>query len=176
MDFQALQQAFESASLFELFRLEVLLRQQLEDPERLRALRARLRPGQQVMYFDTQENREVAAKLLELRQTRVLLQRLDDGETWVIPLYMLNLDGVASELAPQKAGLTRSTLKVGDEVGFYDRQNREVYGTVQRLNPKTAALLTKDGRQWRVDYRLLFPVMHSQQSSGVVMRILPPEK
>lgn len=174
MDFQTFHQAFESASLFELYRLDVLLRKHLDDPERLQAIRDRLRPGQQVRYFDDQENREIMAEVLELRQTRVLIRRMDDHKTWVIPLYWLNLDGINTDLPTQNTGLKRSNLKVGDEVGFYDRQNREVYGIVQRLNTKTVTLLTKDGASWRVAYHLLFPVLHSQQSTGVI-RILPPE-
>ena len=177
MEINTLASQFQNLSLYELYRISVLLNQSLEDPERLAALRAQLRPGLKITYFDARENRLLSAEILELRQTRISVRREDNGEVWDIALACVNLAGVQSDLTPHSGQkLQRSQLKVGDEVGFYDRQNREVYGVIQRLNRKTLTLLTKDGQSWRVAYSLLFPVVQSRKTeTGLTIQILPPE-
>lgn len=84
-----------------------------------------------------------------------------DGKQWSIGFYAVNLEGVNSDLrSPQgQARLDRTLLQVGEQVGFHDREHRELYGKVHRLNPKTASILTTDGLQWRVAYSLLFRVV-----------------
>lgn len=62
-------------------------------------------------------------------------------------------------IASQKRqALDRNSLRVGDRVGFKDRQGQERFGQVVKLNPKSASVQV-DALRWRVGYALLLPVI-----------------
>ncbi len=161
MNYTSIIEGLRVASLFDLFRLRAALTMQLEDPGRIEQVRARLRPGMPITYFDEVQNRLVSASVIELRRTRLLIENQHDKERWSIPFGAVNIEEVETDLrtaaAPQ--GLERSRLKVGDAVGFRDRQNQDRYGQVLALNPKTVTILTRDQQRWRVAYQFLFPVI-----------------
>jgi hypothetical protein len=52
MDYTSIIEGLHVASLFDLFRLRAALTMQLEDPQRIEQVRARLRPGMPLTYFD----------------------------------------------------------------------------------------------------------------------------
>ena len=88
---------------------------------------------------------------------------------WSIPFGAVNVEGVETDIGVGTAGshgLDRSRLKVGDAVGFRDRQNQDRYGRVLALNQKTATILTGDGQRWRVAYQFLFSVIDSNEGVG----------
>src|SRR5947209_3759412 len=88
------------------------------------------------------------------------------GRRWSIPFYAVNVEGVETDIraaAPEQQALDRSQLRVGDAVGFHDRQNQDKYGRVVALNRKTATILTTDDQKWRVSYQFLFPVIESNE-------------
>lgn len=161
MNYTFIVDELRAASLFDLFRLHAAINLLLEDPERIERVRRRLRPGMKIRYFDEAQNRLVEAAILELRRTRLLVENLGDGKPWLIPFCAVNVDEVETELrtAPRHNALDRSSLKVGDQIGFRDRQNQDKYGQVVALNPKTATILTSDQQKWRVAYQFLFPVI-----------------
>ena len=165
MDYTFIISELRSASLFDLFRLRAALSQQLEDPERIAQVRSLLRPGMPINYFDESQNRQIEARVLELHRTRLLVENRQDLERWSIPFGAVNIDGVETDIragAEQRA-IDRSRLKVGDAVGFRDRQNQDKYGRVVALNQKTATILTSDNQKWRVAYQFLFPVIESNE-------------
>jgi hypothetical protein len=169
MDYaQTVEDFLKNASLFDLYRLQVAINHALESPQRNQAIRDRLRPGQEITYFDWKENRLIEAKVIELRRTRLLVENKHDGQRWTIPLYWVNVDGIdpGTQTLSEHLGLDRSQLRLGDRVGFKDRQNNDVYGEVIRLNRKTATISVEDGTQWRVPYSLLFPVVESGVRAG----------
>lgn len=168
MDYTLVIDELRSASLFDLYRLRAALTLELEDPERIEQVRARLRPGMAVTYFDEAQNRLVEARVRELHRTRLLVENRQDGELWSIPFGAVNVEGVEADIggAAGPHGLDRSRLKVGDAVGFRDRQNRDRYGRVLALNQKTATILTSDEQRWRVAYQFLFPVIDSNEGLG----------
>jgi len=161
MDYTSIIEGLRVASLFDLFRLRAALTMQLEDPGRIEQVRVRLRPGMPITYFDEVQNRLVSASVIELRRTRLLIENQHDKERWSIPFGAVNIEEVETDLrtaaAPQ--GLERSRLKMGDAVGFRDRQNQDRCGQVLALNPKTVTILTRDQQRWRVAYQFLFPVI-----------------
>lgn len=161
MDYSRILDELRSASLFDLYRLRVAIEGQLDRPDRIEQVRSRLRPGMRIRYFEEGTNREVEANVLELHRTRLLVENLADGERWSIRFCTVNLDRVDTDLrpTPEQGQLDRSRLKVGDRVGYRDRQNRDRYGVVEQLNPKTATVRTTDNEKWRVPYSLLFPVI-----------------
>ena len=56
-------------------------------------------------------------------------------------IYLINLEGQDAEIAPtRRRGLDRNSLKVGDRVAFTDRDGREQFGEVVKLNQKSAAV------------------------------------
>ncbi|MBF0310473.1 MAG: hypothetical protein HQL56_13185 [Magnetococcales bacterium] len=164
MDYSSIFQALQEATLFDLYRLRRGIDTLLQHPGRLEAIRQRLRPGQRIAYFDGPENRLVEAVVEAVQRNTVVVRNVADGKGWRIQPYMINLEGVACDIHPQpgQTRLERSHLQVGETVGFRDKNQREHYGRIQQLNPKTATLLTREGLRWRVGYELLFKVMESQ--------------
>jgi hypothetical protein len=95
------------------------------------AIQRRLRPGMLISYFDEAQNRLIKALVLELHRTCLLVENRLDNQRWSIPFGAVNIDGVDTDIraiAPEQRALDRSRLKVGDAVGFRDRQNHDKYG------------------------------------------------
>ncbi len=161
LDYQRVITEVAPASLFELYTLRAAISRLLDDPERIEQVRARLRPGMRVRYFDEAEYRLVEATVIELKRTRLLVENVHDQQRWSILFSAVSLD--AGDVAPPPDSPRPApgpfSWKVGDQVGFRDRQNREVYGRILSLNPKTATVLTSSGQRWRVAYSYLFPVI-----------------
>ena len=166
MDYSEIVKTLETASAFDLYRLQVAIDHLLEEPKRLKAIRRRLKPGQDITYFDRGENRLVEASVIKLKQTRLLVERKDNQERWNIPLYWLNLENVETEapILPNQVGLDKSQVGVGDRVGFENREGELLYGEVVRLNRKTVTMMVDGGGEWRVAYSLLFPVIEGQEA------------
>ncbi|MBF0177250.1 MAG: hypothetical protein HQL63_10460 [Magnetococcales bacterium] len=164
MDYSELLHALQNASLFDLYRLRVGIDGMLEKPERLSAVKQRLRPGMAISYFSGRENRLVDAVVEEIHRTCLYARDKADGRRWSVPLYAVNVDQVSTDIHPQQGQgrLEKNLLKVGERVGFQDRHRRELYGKIIQLNQKTASILTGDGLRWRVSYNLLFKVMEGE--------------
>ncbi len=167
MNYTAILEALNDASLFELYRLNVAISNQLNDPVRLAAVKQTLRVGQTLSWFDDRLNRLVDARLVQIKRTRALVENLGDGKRWNISFHLINLDGQKVDIAGRKPRkLDRNSLKVGDRVAFKDRHGQEQFGHVLKLNPKSAAVQVGKVR-WRVGYSLLAPVFDSDASSDV---------
>jgi hypothetical protein len=168
MNYAAILEALGQASLFQLYRLSAAINNQLDDPVRIAAVKRALRVGQTVRWFDSTENRLVEARLLQINRTRAEVQNLVDGKHWTIQFYLIDLDGQDVAIPPQQRRvLDRNSLRVGDRVGFRDRQGRERFGQVAKLNQKSASVRV-DAMVWRVSYGLLMPVI-----DGALSDILP---
>lgn len=165
MDYSEIIKALERASTFDLYRLQVAIGHLLEQPQRLKAIKRRLKPDQEITYFDRDENRLVEARVIKLKQIRLLVERTDTQERWDIPFYCVNLENVETDLpvSPNQVGLDKSQVRVGDRVGFEARAGDILYGEVIRLNRKTVTLEVDGEGQWRVAYSLLFPVIEGQE-------------
>ncbi len=167
MDYTRILNELKEASLFDLFRLNAAISLLMDDPQRLQLIKRKLKINSQVTYFDKVANKLIPATILEIRRTTVLLSNYPDGKQWVIPLYMLNIDSVNTDIhkpANQKIGINKTQLKIGDMVGFTDQNNVDQYGEVIRLNQKTATIMINGRSQWRVSYKLLFAVMDGTKS------------
>ena len=70
------------------------------------------------------------------------MQHIEDNARWTIPYYYDNLqkNNTDISLVHKESGRQRNEVKVGDKVGFIDRNNIEQYGDVIRLNPKTVTI------------------------------------
>ena len=167
MDYSMILKELNKASLFDLFRLQVAIDQQLVNPSRIREVRKLLKPGMEISYFEPTENRLIDATIISLRQSRLVVENKHDGKRWSINFYMVNLDRVATDISTHQV-IDRTQLKVGDSVGFYNRENRETYGKVIKLNQKTATVLVSDGSRWRVSYQLLFKLIDIEKSNPLL--------
>ncbi len=66
MDYSAILQELNKASLFDLHRLESAINQELSNPARLDQIKARLKTGQLISYFDPQSNSLIDAVILHI--------------------------------------------------------------------------------------------------------------
>jgi hypothetical protein len=106
----------------------------------------------------------IEAKVIKLMRTRLLVENIDDQQRWEIPLYYVNLDEVNTDIiGSPRTRLDKSQLKVGDMVGFQDKQNNDVHGKIIRLNQKTATIKTNTNTEWRVGYEWLYVVIDVDQ-------------
>ncbi len=166
MDYSRILEELARASLFDLYRLQVAMGHQLDDPGRIQEIKRQLEPGREITYFDDRANKLVQARVVSLQRTRLLVENTHDHQRWSVPLCSVNLEGVDTDIRSpaNQEGLDKSQLKTGDQVGFRDRQNNELYGQVIRLNRKTATVLAGDDSKWRVAYSLLFPILDSERA------------
>ncbi|HIJ22477.1 MAG: hypothetical protein HON68_12270 [Gammaproteobacteria bacterium] len=165
MDYNLLNEAIQDASPFDLFRLRILIDHLLDDPQTILRVRNQLRPGMVTSFFDPDKNCMVDVTITVVKRTHVLATELESGKRWNLPIYMLNLEQVVTEVAPTTTGvLDRNSLSVGDPVGFRGRDGTLIYGEVVKLNPKRAKIRTPDVI-WNVYYRSLFPVIDGEQET-----------
>ena len=163
MDYSLIVSELQKASTFDLYRLQAAIAKLLEDPVRVVAIKRQLRPGMAITYFHQEENRLIPARLLALRKTRAVVQDLEGERRWTIPLFMINLQGADTDIAPRRDGVDRLSLRIGDTVGFTAHDGEALFGTVVKLNPKRAKIQTTKG-VWAVPYARLFTVIDGEQA------------
>ena len=161
MNYSNILEELNSASLFDLYRLQQAIRRSLEDPVRIGKIKGSLKVGQDIEYFDADENRLIEANIVELKRTRALVKNLHDGALWNIPFYHINLNHADVSISGSTGKLDRNSLKVGDKVAFKDRKGSERFGEVIKLNQKTAGVLVGATR-WKVGYRLLSSIIEGE--------------
>ncbi len=177
MDYSKILEELNKASSFDLYRLRVAINQQLDNPQRLAEIKKYLKPGQQISYFDDKENRLIEALVLKIMRTRLLVQNIHDQGKWEIPLFYVNLHEVNTDIIDQsQEGLSKNQLKVGDMVGFHDKQNNDVNGKIIRLNQKTATIITNTNTEWRVAYEYLNFIYDIEQGTPCLIENQPIKK
>jgi hypothetical protein len=163
MNYANLLTELNKASLFDLHRLRVAMSNEMDNPRRILAVKRNLQIGMELTYFDAVENRLIKAKLLELRQKKVLVLDTEQQKKFVMPYHMLNVDGIETSIHESSDVLTINNLKVGERVGFTNSRNGQlVAGIIKRLNHKTVTLETNQGKQWRASYRCLHRIHESE--------------
>lgn len=160
MDYTKLFAEIKKASLFDLYRISAVIHNELENPERIKEIKRRLKPGMSISYYEPSANRLFDAVIIELRRTRLVIKNREDQKKWLIEYVSVNLDGVGTDISFSSApeGLDRNQLRVGDIVGFYSN-DEEKHGKVIKLNPKKAKVLTPGPVTWTVPYPMLFRVI-----------------
>jgi len=161
MNYSQIFQSLQQASSFDLYRLQVAIRHQLESPKRIQTIREQLSVGQEVEIFNGDDNKSEKAIIRKFNPTTVAVTLVADQARWRVPYYWINIEGTDVTLQnTAKKGIDRNALSVGETVGFRSREGHEIYGKIIRLNPKTVTLHTDRG-EWRVAYSLLFRVVDS---------------
>ena len=155
MDYSHIMKELESASLFDLYRLNVALRNELENPSKINEIKKRLVVGQTITWFNNSSNKLHQAIIIKINRTRCTVENIEDNQLWDVQYTTINMDDVHTDInMNNKMGLKKSELRIGDIVSFMDNQNKIVYGTVLKLNPKTVGIEVKD-QNWKVSYSLL---------------------
>jgi len=153
MDYSNILQELEEASLFDLFRLSVAINDELKNSQRIEKIKQSLGIGQKITWFNNGTNKLEEARIKKLNPTRCEIINLLDGENWNILYAAINMDDVDISIhSNQKFGVKKSALRVGDIVSFLDKEHKLQFAKVQKLNPKTAGVITMEGIQWRVGY------------------------
>lgn len=160
-DVNSIFKQLESLSLFELNRLRSAISIALDDPVKNQSIKNHLKVGMKITYFSSDKNNLIEATVVDIRKTRASVVNTDDGTTWNINFYLINLQGIDVNIVPKRSfgGLDRNSLKVGDHVGWHSKLGYELYGVIEKLNPKNALIRLSDGQQWTVSYSLLFLIM-----------------
>jgi len=161
MNYSEILKSLQQASSFDLYRLRAAISQQLESPDRIRAIREQLHVGQEIEIFNEDENKSEMAVIRKFNPTTVEIFLTEGNSRWRVPYYWINLERLDVRMKnTAKKGIERNALSIGETVGFRSRDGHEVYGKIIRLNPKTVTIKTQQG-EWRVAYSLLFPVVDS---------------
>ena len=151
------------ASVFEIYRLSAAIQNELENPQRLAKVNHKIKEGDLIEYFDSKTNTLIKAIIVQKALKKVVVQHVDDGRRWQIPLCWLKIDS-REFVFEQARGMSKNAVKVGYFVGFYHQNYGEhIAGCVERLNQKTVSLITPEKKRWRVSYQLLYPVIDGEQ-------------
>jgi hypothetical protein len=163
--YQDIIDTIDKLSLHDRFRLECYLYSKTEEPEKVRQVKRQLSVGDQVKYFDRDENRLLDAMVLELKRTRLLVQNVEDGKKWRIVYAAVCLsDDPLKNIGPKsnKEKLTKVDVQVGEVVSFFDNDDQEQIGKIIKLNPKRAKVLLDSGVTWNVSYQSLSRVLDGE--------------
>lgn len=160
-DVEKVLEACQSLSSYQLTRLVHKVNRMLEEPERIAAIKAQIAPGETIEYFESEENRDVEAIFLKHNRTLATVCRTDTGQSWKIDYACIRIGEAEFRQRPLSSELSCDDISVGDYVGFKDRQHRERFGRVIRINQKTVTIDCDDGSSWRVAFTFLFPVIDS---------------
>ena len=156
------------ASLHEIYRISSAIQNELDNPQRILAVKEKIREGDYVEYFDAKTNMLTRARVLKKQQKKILVQNCDDMKHWALPYHWLKIDSREFNFRnPDKKGLHKNELSVGRWVGFTNSRNGEtVVGRIQGLNQKTVSLITAMGHRWRVPYQLLYTIIDGQKNEN----------
>lgn len=123
MDYTLILQELNKASLFDLHRLQSAIYKELENPKRIEQIKAQLKIGQAISYFDSQSNCLIDAVILKINRTRCLVKNINDRQNWNLHYYYLNVDNVDADIQAPKnvAGIPKNSLKVGVRTVYYFR-------------------------------------------------------
>jgi hypothetical protein len=170
MNYSEILRNLENASLFDLYRLKIALNVCLEQSDKVLAVKRQLRVGMEISYFSGRFNKITDAVIEEIQRNCVYAKDKESGKRWGVPFYAINLAHVNTDIhfSTNQAALDRNQLHVGESIGFIGKNDKEMYGLITQLNPKTASITARDGSRWRVDYRYLFQIVdaHAQESSS----------
>ena len=153
------------ATSAELYQLSWVIEQLLADPRRIVQARSHLHMGQQVQYFNWDDGKLRAARVVSAKHDRVTVQDEASGRHVSLPYAAISMEVAttanasdtaheATELAPPPEVGRREDFRVGQRVSFVDHDLQHRIGLIVRINQQTATL-DCDGQSWRVAFSLL---------------------
>ena len=161
IDLQDAMHSLQKASDLDLLRLSTAIGHLLRDPARIMAIRRHLNVGQEVDFWNAREQRMQRARIVGFKPDQVLVQTESPSQGWSIMYAAISID--PAETPPQpppERRPTRADFARGDNVSFEPQDLIARFGTIIRLNQKTATVATEDGMEWRVGYGALRRVVN----------------
>jgi hypothetical protein len=154
--------ALSRASSLELFQLQSIIERMLADPKRIIAVRLNMHLGQTVRFLDWRDGQMRSGKVVEMRETQVVLHELATRREWKLPYAAIEppapgtAPGRPAPAEPPGVPLPqRGDFRCGEKVAFEDRYLATQVGTITRINQRTATIDTGNGHSWRVGFALL---------------------
>ena len=161
MELQDLMNSLQKATDLDLLRLHTAIGHLLRSPARILAIRQRLHQGQEVDFWSVRDNRMHRGRIIGFKPDQVLVRRDASRESWWVMYAALSLDPSQAPHTPAPSrGPSRADFALGDTVSFEAQDLITRFGTIIRLNQKTATLSADDGLQWRVSYAALRRVVN----------------
>ena len=78
MNYSEVIDALNNATGFDLFRIKTAIEQMLDAPKRIAELKNNLTVGQEIEYFEPDENRIIKASVTKFNRTRVSVKNIVD--------------------------------------------------------------------------------------------------
>jgi hypothetical protein len=174
IDLEAISHSLSTESIYNLYRLKVLISHEIENPTRIEQIKNSIQIGQVIEYFNGKLNNMMTATIIEKRRTCVIVRHINDGKEWTAPYYTITLD-CNPFIKPNLNTINKHNVGIGDIVGFLHNGN-QVIGTVKRINPKTVTLVTNKNKTWYVYYEHLFPVIDIQNHNVIDVELIEPPR
>lgn len=170
IDFTSLLNELNHASLFELYRLNFAISNEINNPKRIFAIKQQLSLGMQLTYFDSTKNKLVPATLLEIKPKKALILDHEEKTEYIVSYYLLNIDNINTDIHDSSnKESTANNLKVGDRVGFKSKRGESIVGIIKRLNEKSVSVVTQSGTKWRVAYHFLYRIYDAELAMDDVL-------
>ena len=155
MNYTSILEELEKASLFDLYRLQHALTDEINNPVKIKLVKRFLRVGQIISHYNGRLNKLNDAEIITMNKNNCILRQLSDGSMWTSPYASINIENIDITInTNQKYGLKKYQISIGETLIFLDNDNNQKYGKVVRLNQKSVTLMV-DNEKWRVGYGLL---------------------
>jgi hypothetical protein len=166
MHYQDMLDHLKHLSLFDLTRLQVAIKHELDNPDKTAHIRARLHVGMRIDYFAYNLNSVVSGVIRELHPKNVITQQDGDPHTqWKIPYYVICIDVSPVQNKASHQHLSKATTFVHMAVGF-EHRGVLYFGKIIQRNPKKAKIVLDNAHTiWNVPYSLLFQVIEGESST-----------
>lgn len=165
IDYSKIKDFLANATLYELGRFSKVLLNEINNPKRIAAVRNQFKEGDKIEYFSCKNNRVVSGIVERKTPTTVWIQNCTDGRRWTMGYERIKLDSRDFVFSQKQGKLDRNSLAIGDSVGF-NHDGTQITGLIERLNGKTASLITTDRKKWRVAYAYLYFVIEGEASTS----------
>ena len=161
IDLQDAMLSLQKASDLDLLRLHTAIGHLLRDPARIMAIRRHLHLGQEIDFLSTRTQKMQRGRIVGFKPDLVLVQTEMPTQTWSIMYATISIDPAAMPpQPPPERRPTRADFARGDNVSFEPQDMIARFGSIIRMNQKTATVATEDGMEWRVTYGALRRVVN----------------
>ena len=155
MNYTRILEELDKASLFDLYRLHHIIKDELDDPKKIKFVKNMLREGQIVSHYNGKLNSIDDVEIITLNKNNCVIRQLNDDSLWTSTYAAININNSNISInTNQKYGLKKFQIAIGEILTFLNNDNKQIYGKVIRLNQKSVTLMVDDTK-WRVGYGLL---------------------
>jgi hypothetical protein len=153
--------SLQKANDLDLLRLHTAIGHLLRDPVRIMAIRRHLHLGQEVDFWNARTQKTQRGRIVNFKPDQVLVQTELPRQGWWVMYAAISMD--PANMPPQpppERRPTRADFARGDNVSFEPQDMIARFGSIIRMNQKTATVATEDGMEWRVAYGALRRVVN----------------